>query len=360
MNFVLSLALAWIAAPQQPSAPAETLADELRAACASFQAEHWIVGMSVAVLDGDQLAFDEAFGFRDREAKSAAQASTLYRLASVSKTVTATVAMQLVEEKKLDLDADVHGYVSELDKTWAPLTLRQILSHTSGIRHYRDDRDDGGTAHRSTSEALALFVHDPLLFEPGAKYSYSTHAFTVAVAAIERAGKQDFPAAVRERVAAKYAPSLSCEIPSESKPDRSALYGKDDKGAIVRLEPREDLSWKYGGGGLESAAHDVARFARAVAEAKLVTAASRDLMWTRSKIADGSSTDYGLGWGVSADGNAIQHSGSQQGASSCVCVLRREHIVIVVLSNTEGSNAPGLVPKLRELATAAKPRSEGK
>jgi CubicO group peptidase (beta-lactamase class C family) len=352
MNFSSSFALALLLAPQQPSVAAKSLQDELRAACTSFQTEHGIVGMSVAVLEGDELAFDEAFGFRDREAKSAAQASTLYRLASVSKTITATIAMQLVEEKKLDLDADVHGYVSELDKTWAPLTLRQILSHTSGIRHYRDDRDDGGTAHRSTAEALALFVHDPLLFAPGAKYSYSTHAFTVAVAAIERASKEDFPALVRERVAAKYAPSLSCEIASESKPDRSALYGKDDHAAIVRLDPREDLSWKYGGGGLESAAHDVARFAHAVAEAKLVTAASRDLMWTRAKLADGSSTDYGLGWGVSADGNAIQHSGSQQGASSCLCVLRREHIVIVVLSNTEGSNAPGLVPRLRELAAS--------
>jgi CubicO group peptidase (beta-lactamase class C family) len=282
MNIGVALVLASLALPQQPSVARQSVADELRDACVAFQKTHGIVGMGVAVLRNGDVVLDAAFGDRDREAKQAATTATLYRLASVSKTVTATAVMQLVEAHKLDLDADVHGYVKELDDKVPVITLRQILSHTSGIRHYRDDRDDGGTAHRSTSEALGLFIHDPLLFEPGAKYSYSTHAFTLAVATIESAAKCDFATYLHANIAAKYAPTLACEIATASEPQRTALYAVDPAGAVTRLEPREDLSWKYGGGGLESNALDLARFAQAVSDAKLVGAASRDAMLTRS------------------------------------------------------------------------------
>jgi CubicO group peptidase (beta-lactamase class C family) len=352
MNIVVAFVLASLALRQQPVDTRKPLADELRAACAEFQTAHHIVGMSVAVLRDHDVVLDAAFGESDREAKAAATSATLYRLASVSKTVTATVVMQLVEAHKLDLDLDVHGYVKQLDDMLPVITLRQILSHTSGIRHYRDDREDGGTAHRTTSEALGLFIHDPLLFAPGVKYSYSTHAFTLAVATIESAAKRDFAAIVHDDVAAKCAPTLACEIASASEPQRTALYAVDKSGAVTRLEPRDDLSWKYGGGGLESNALDLAHFAQAVAEAKLVSAASRDAMWTRSKTNDGQPIDYGLGWAVSQDGNTISHSGSQQGTSTCLTILRAEHLVIVVLDNTENSNARELVPKLTEFATA--------
>jgi CubicO group peptidase (beta-lactamase class C family) len=343
-------ALLSISAPQQAAAATATVKDELRAACEDFRKTKDVVGLSVAVLEDGQVVFDEGFGQRDREAKLAAEASTLYRLASVSKPVTAALAMRLVERGKLDLDTGVAKYVDDLQPKIGALTLRQLLSHTSGVRHYAQGREDNGTAHRTTKEALALFTGDPLLFEPGTKYSYSTHAFTLVAAAIEGASKEDFVAHLRRELK-DVAPALDCEVASDVKPNRSALYARGAAG-VQRAEPREDNSWKYGGGGMESTARDLARFAQAVLDAKLVSAASRDALWARTKLNDGSLTDYGLGWGLSADGKRASHTGAQQGASSSLTVLREQHTVIVILCNTEGGVGE-LTKKLDELATAS-------
>jgi CubicO group peptidase (beta-lactamase class C family) len=298
--------------------------------------------------------FEGAFGERDREAKLAAEPGTLFRLASVSKPVTAAVAMQLVEKGELDLDASVSRFVEGLEPKLGALTLRRLLSHTSGLRHYRADRADNGTVHRTTREALELFAHDPFVAEPGTRYSYSTHAFTLAVAAIEGASKRDFRTLLRENVAAKYAPALDCEVAGEAKSARSALYEKLPAGIVMRSEPRENLSWKYGGGGLECTAADLARFANAVASAKVVSEASRDALWTRTKLADGTSVDYGLGWTVGDKAKLASHSGSQQGASSSLSVAIERGLVIAILSNTQNGGAPELAPKLREHLARAK------
>ena len=324
---------------------AATRARVLHDACDAYRKEHGLVGMSVAVMEKGELVFDEGFGLRDREAQLPAEPSTLYRLASISKPVAATIAMQLVEAGKLDLDAGVGRYVDGLDAPIASLSLRQLLSHTSGLRHYRADRRDNGTQHRTTREALELFVHDPLLHAPGTRYAYSTHAFTLVAAAIENAAGQSYVDCVRERVAAKVAPTLGCELLADDKPERAALYERGLLG-VKRATPREDLSWKYGGGGLESTAHDLARFADAVLRAKVVDPAGRDAMWTRTKLDDGEAVAYGLGWALDGNEGVASHTGGQQGTSSALTVVRTDELVIAVLCNTEGG-LKGLVSGMR-------------
>lgn len=334
----------------QTSETSATLTDALRAECATFLEKSGVVGLSVAVLDEGDVVFQSAFGWRDREAKLVAEDTTLFRLASVSKPVTATIVMQLVDAGRLELDVGVAKYVDGLEPEIGALTLRRLLSHTSGVRHYRADRKDNGTPFVSTRKALDLFVGDPLIAAPGEKYSYSTHAFTLVVAAVESAAKKDFVEILRENIAARGAATLDCEVAGSTKAARSALYEKTPLGVVLRSEPREDLGWKYGGGGLESTALDVARFAQAVSNATLVSAKSRDTMWTRAKLSDGKSVDYGLGWGVGDSGRVISHTGSQQGASSSLAIVREQGLIVVVLSNTSGGEAPALGKTLRAIA----------
>ncbi len=349
--FVALLLCAPVHAQETPSRPR---LDALRETCEQFRAERGIVGIAVAVVERGEVVFEHAFGQRDREAQLAAGTDTLFRLASVSKPVTAAIAMRLVERNELDLEAPVSRWVDGLPEALGKLRASQLLSHTSGIRHYAPGRLDNGTVHRTTAEALALFAGDELGFEPGTEHRYSTHAFTLAVAALEGASGEGFVAQVRELAKRASAPSLDAEIAAEAKAMRSQLYELAKSGEAVRSGPREDLSWKYGGGGLESTAADVARFADAVLRAKVVSEASRDRMWTRTRLADGSETSYGLGWGVSDGGNVVSHAGAQQGASSGLTVLRREGVVIAVLSNTGGSRANELVPRIREALKPAR------
>lgn len=322
--------------------------ERLPEACEKFQHKSGAAGLTVAIAHEGRVIFNGGWGERDREAKQDMLAGTLVRLASVSKPVTAALTALLAHEGKLSLDAAISTHVPDLPETLQPLTLRGLLSHTAGVRHYRADRNDNAAKHGTTREALALFVNDPLIAPPGTKYSYSTHAFTLVTATLEGATKQDFRTLLRERISTPFAPTLDCEDVTETKEQRSAVYDLV-LGKAVRSEPRQDLSWKYAGGGMESSAPDLARFADALLNAKVVPAEVRDALWTRQKLADGTAVNYGLGWNVPAKGSLVSHTGSQQGSSTALSVDRETGIVIVVLCNTTGVKANDLAVQLREL-----------
>ncbi len=325
----------------------KSLNTDLQETCEAFRVENRIVGMAVTVIRKREVLFDAQFGLADREAQRAVDSASLFRLASISKPVTATMVMQLVDAGKLALDADVRALLAKEPSEIPRIELRQVLAHTSGIRHYLAGREDNGTSSRTTKQVIDGLAQDALLFAPGTKYSYSTHAFSFAVAAIEKASERSFVEQVRKQIAANGCPTLDCEVASEKKPARTALYGV--RGPLVlTLEPREDLSWKYGGGGMESTALDLARFADRVLHAELVSAQSRDAMWTRQQLADGSFTEYGLGWGVGRNGTSASHTGQQQGANCGLLIVRNGELIIAVLANTDGANADNLVGVLRK------------
>lgn len=330
-----------------------TQSDRFFAACDEFRRTSRAVGLTVAVARGGRVTENGGWGERDREAKQPMLAGTLVRLASVSKPVTAALTALLAHEGKLSLDAAISTHVPDLPEVLQPLTLRGLLSHTAGVRHYRADRNDNAAKHGTTRDALKLFVNDPLIAPPGTRYSYSTHAFTLVAATLEGATKQDFRTLLRERISTPVAPTLDCEDATETKELRSAVYELVG-GKAVRSEPRQDLSWKYAGGGMESSAPDLARFADALLNAKIVPAEVRDALWTRQKLADGKEIEYGLGWNVTSEGSVVRHSGSQQGSSTALTVDRKNGLVIVVLCNTTDVKATELAARLREILLDAK------
>jgi serine beta-lactamase-like protein LACTB len=326
--------------------PVTARSDALHNLATRFRAEQGVVGLRVAVLEDGELVYHGGLGFADREQQLPTTPQTLFRLGSISKPVTAAIAMQLVEQGKLDLDKDLRAYSPELEGKLAPLTLRQVLSHTSGIRHYAPGRIDNSTKLRTTREALELFVDDQLLFEPGAKYSYSTHAYTLAAHVLESASKQPFERLVRERVAKRGAPSLDCEKLRDDKPQRTKLYNKVAGGEPALQAIPEDNSWKYAGGGMEATVLDLARFGHLMLDDKLVTRASRERMWAPTTLADGTTSDYGLGWGLDAKRGRVSHSGSQQGCHCALVLDVEKRRVVAVMMNTLGGGAPKLADQL--------------
>lgn len=346
--------------PIQATAAAATrtdLATALADACEQFRQQQGIVGLAVAVLRDGEVVFDRGFGHADQETGNPVTPDTLFRLASISKPITATLAMRLVEQQKLELDAPIGDRLRTLPEPLARVTLRQLLSHTGGVRHYRAGAKDNGTEHYTTSEAVALFASDPLIAEPGTRHSYSTHAFTLVAAVLEQATGVDFVTLLRAEIQSQGLPALDCEVAKEAKTKRSMVYTKDRQGRVTESRPREDLSWKYAGGGMESTARELARFGHAVLTGRLVTPASRDLMWTPVRLGDGSATTYGLGWGIADQGARVQHTGSQQGSSTVLTVLPQQRIVIAILANTTNGAAPQLSPILQRLVLDAAPRA---
>src|SRR5271163_3616778 len=174
---------------------AQTLSKEKQSqisqSVSDFMAATSVPGVSVAVVLNGQPAWSAGFGMADLENFVPATSATLFRLASVSKPITATAILQLSERGKLDLDAPIQKYCPAFPKKEVPITTRQLLGHLAGIRHDRthsfDDPEIINTKHVDDpiSGGLEYFKDDPLVAAPGTKFSYSSNGYTVVGCVIE-------------------------------------------------------------------------------------------------------------------------------------------------------------------------------
>lgn len=340
-------------AQQQPAPlPAEKV-KQIEALVAAEMAKQKIPGMSVAVVAGGQPRWAAGFGMQDVENDVPARASTVYRLGSISKPITAVAAMQLFERGRLDLDAPVQKYCPAFPAKQWPVTTRQVLGHLSGIRHYKSDDEFNSTRfYANVADGLAMFKDDPLLHEPGAKYTYTTHGYSVLGCVVEGASGQRFADFVRENV---FAPAGMERIRVDSVADlirgRAQGYRVTDKGALTN-SPLADTSYKVPGGGFVSTVEDLAKFAAALQAGKLLKRETSETMYVRQKTNDGKETSYGLGWGVGVRPNGqrtIGHSGGQQRVSTFLHMQPEQGLAVVIMSNLEGARLGDLSQQIGDI-----------
>ena len=345
------------AAAQQPQpAPAPLAAEKVRQVEALITAEmarQRIPGMSVAVVVGGQPRWSNGYGMSDLENFVPAKASTVYRLGSISKPITAVALMQLFERGRLDLDAPVQKYCPAFPAKQWPVTTRQVLGHLSGIRHYKSDDEFNSTRrYEGIAEALAMFKDDPLLHEPGAKYTYTTFGYTVLGCVIEGASGQKFAEFVAENV---FRPASMDRIRVDSVAEiiqnRAQGYRLTEKGELIN-SPLADNSYKVPGGGFVSTAEDLAKFAAALQAGKLLKRETSELMYTRLKTSDGKETSYGLGWGVSrrpTGQRAVGHSGGQQRVSTFLHMQPEQGLAVAIMSNLERARLSDLAQQIGDV-----------
>ena len=328
-------------------------------AVSKFMAANHAPGISAAIVENGELVWSEGFGFADLENSVPATSRTLYRLGSVSKTITATAAMQLWERGKIDLDAPVQKYCPAFPQKEWPITTRELLGHLGGIRHYKsesqDDPEIGNTKHfESLADGIKFFANDPLVAKPGTEFHYSTQGYTLVGCAIEGATSEKFTDYLRENI---FQTAGMSETQDDDLikiiPYRTRYYSKDKSGAVVNADLL-DSSYKIPGGGLISSADDMARFEIAVLNDTLIKRATRDIMWTPQKTVDGKRNGYALGWGTGTENGVfhIGHTGSQQGTSTAIILSPEKRDAAVVLINADEVDAGALDDQLFKLAMA--------
>ncbi len=334
---------------------------QIEQAVAKFMAATHAPGVSVAVVEDGQSEWSGGFGMADLEGSVPATSQTLYRLASVSKPLTAVGVMQLWERGKLDLDAPVQRYCPAFPQKESPITTRQLLSHLGGVRHYRSDSNDdpevGNIRHFDDPirGGLSFFANDPLVAKPGAKFSYSTQGYTVAGCALEGASGAKYVDYMRQNV---FAPAALAHTVADDRyaiiPYRTRFYHKDKSGAVVNAEFL-DSSYKIPGGGWLSSADDMARFEVAMLGDALVRRSTRDLMWTPQKASDGSQNGYALGWGTgdTAGFRDVGHGGGQQGTSTFIMLVPDKRAGVVVLINMDDADAGSLASDVMKILIGA-------
>jgi serine beta-lactamase-like protein LACTB len=340
------------ASAQQKSLSAEKRT-QIQMAVSTFMSGNSAPGIGAAVvLDGEPV-WSAGFGMADLEDSAPVTSSTLFRLGSISKPITATAILQLWERGKLDLDAPVQKYCPSFPQKEWPITSRELLGHLGGIRHYnpdgKGDIPEDSARHFSTmEESLQIFAADPLVAKPGSKFNYSTYGYTLLGCVLEGAAAVKYVDYVHENV---FKPAEMAQTQADDFfaviPHRTRWYHKD-KSAIVRNAGVLDSSYKVPGGGLISSADDLARFETALLADRLVRRSTRDLMWTSLKTADGKSTGYALGWGISdrMGVHVVAHTGGQQGTSTALALVPERHAGVVVLANMDGVDANSLAEEI--------------
>ena len=343
---LLVVSLGAVAAAQAPA--------ELARVAAEGHKQSGAPGMSVAVVVNDRISWSSGFGMADVENEVPARANTVYRIASISKPIAATAVMQLVERGRVNLDDPIQKYVAAFPtKGEQVVTVRHLMTHTSGIRHYRDGEMESRDAYETVTAALRIFKDDPLLFAPGTKYSYSTYAYNLLAGVVETASGLSFEQYLKDHVwgpagmSATYFDHVDALIAK-----RAEQYVR--AGTSWRNAPYADLSNKWAGGGILSTAEDLARFHIALNEGKLLKAAALKEMYTPYRLASGTDTEYGLGWNVARDDRGrtwIAHAGGATGGTTYLLRDPARKVAVAILCNVQ--NAPGLRALAIKLADEA-------
>jgi serine beta-lactamase-like protein LACTB len=309
-------------------------------------------GLSVAVAMNEELVWAEGFGWANVESRTPVTPDTRFRIGHTSKALTAAAVGLLLERRRLRLEDEIQVSVPAFPRKQWPITLRQLMGHLAGVRHYLGEEADVPSGHCDrASDALATFANDPLLFEPQTEARYSTYGWILVSAAVEAAANQPFFAFMRTQVFAPLGMNdtmpdsgpVSVEIPNLARFYFPRFSGDNEFGQVVARAI--DYSCFTGAGAFLSTPSDLVRFGIAMGGGTLLQPDTVRLLQTTQQLASGQDTEYGLGWTVESFPLAgqptqlVSHaSRSLVGGSTSFLIFPERGIVVAVTSNTSYAN----------------------
>jgi CubicO group peptidase (beta-lactamase class C family) len=332
-----------LAVPDEPSSANvdEFVGGELRA-------QH-IPGVALAVVRDGKIIKTAGYGFANVELSVPTKPESIFQTGSVGKQFTATAVMMLVEEGKVGLDDEISKYFPSSPPAWKDITVRHLLTHTSGIPDYTEEKSGGGINMRAdyTEEELVKKIAAlPLDFPPGEKWSYSNSGYLILGVLIHHVTGEFYGDFLQQRI---FQPlQMTCtHIISEADivPNRSAGYRlvkgelKNQKWVSPSLNTTAD-------GALYTNVLDLAKWDAALYTEKLLKKSSFDQMWTPVKLNSGKTSPYGFGWRV-AEVNAhhlLEHGGAWQGFTMHISRYVDDRLTIIVMTNLDaGHSDPGKI-----------------
>jgi CubicO group peptidase (beta-lactamase class C family) len=296
-----------------------------------------IPGLVIAVSKEGKTIYSKGFGKSDVKNNIDVSPMTRFRMASVSKLITVTAVAKLMQDGKIDIDLPIENYLPDYPHAGEGVTTRLLLSHQAGIRHYEYKDFSKARPYTSTTDALSIFIDDPLIHAPGSGYKYSTYAFTLIQAVIEAASGKSFIEYLDDDVLSPL--NMEHTSADTQSPDGqliSKLYRFD--GNMNNESGWDDSSYKFGGGGMLSTAEDMLLLGNAYLSNHFLKSKTIESLYTPQVEMPGAlpTTHIGLTWRISEDeaGNTYyHHAGSMNGARSFLMVSPEEELVVSVMSN---------------------------
>jgi len=297
-----------------------------------------IPGLSLAILKNGEIVLAKGYGLANVEHQVPVKPETIFQSGSMGKQFTATAVMMLVQEGKLTLDDKITKFFPDAPETWQNITVRHLLTHTSGMGDYPEDFD---LRRDYTEDELVQRIKTvPLAFQPGEKWSYSNLAYVMLGVLIHKVSGKFYGDFLQERIF-KPLGMTTARVISEADivPNRAAGYRmangelKNQNWVSPTLNTTAD-------GALYLTVYDLAKWDAALYTEKLLKRSSLDQMWTPVKLNDGKVYPYGFGWALNVvrGHRLIEHGGSWQGFKSQISRYVDDKLTVVVFANQARAN----------------------
>jgi CubicO group peptidase (beta-lactamase class C family) len=302
--------------------------------------EQRIPGLALAVMRDGQIVKAKGYGLSNIELNVPVSPQTIFQSGSVGKQFTATGIMMLVEEGKIGLDDKVAKYFPGAPESWNTFTVRNLLTHTSGIKEYTG-KDFDYRRDYTEEDLLKMAQAQPFDFSPGEKWSYSNTGYMLLGMLIHKVTGEFYGDFLQERIF-KPLGMTTTRIISEADivPNRAAGY-RLVKGVIRNQEWVNPTLNTTADGSLYFTVLDLAKWDAALYTEKLIKKSSLDLMWTPVKLNNGKTYPYGFGWRVTEMNGRrlIEHGGSWQGFTTGISRYVDDKLTVVALTNLDSRHS---------------------
>ncbi|SFU50021.1 CubicO group peptidase, beta-lactamase class C family [Pustulibacterium marinum] len=336
MNFLLQVRCA-----QQASVGKSELIPEIEAVQKSERIIEKLVrnktvpGLAIVVTRKDSVVWKAGYGYADVKNRTSINPDeTLFRVASVSKTFSAAGLMKMYENKKIDIDASLYKYVPDFPKKKYDFTIRQLASHTAGIRTYKG-REFLSRQSQSIVDGLHTFAEDSLLYQPGKGYLYNSNDWNLLSVAMQNASKRDFEKLMKTTVFQPLGLKNIVADKNQNLKNKVTFYTQTHSKNRFKKATKVRNYYKLASGGYLASASDIAKFGNAILYNKFLKPETKQEMLQMTMV-EGEPMYYGLGWEVSRDRKGrtfYGHFGNGVGGYTYFYVYPKQEMVFVITTN---------------------------
>lgn len=341
-SFVIVLGFAFPAFSQTQLAPES--AEKIDKLVTDTLARTGVASASIAIVKDGALAYAKAYGDAKVDPKVPATTQMRYSIGSISKQFTAAAILLLQEQGKLSLDDKVSKYVPDLTRA-NEITIRQLLSHTSGYQDYwpQDYVMKPMLEPITARKLMDTWAKIPLDFEPGTKWQYSNTNYVIAGVIVEKVSGMPFFQFLQQNIFKPLGMTSVIDV------DQGRLSESDPLGYLryalgpLRAAPKEAKGWLFAAGQLAMTPEDLAKWDISIMDQKLLKPASYLALSTETLLKSGLGTNYGLGVNVASALNrrALSHGGGVSGFTTMNIVFPDDRLAVVVLTNQDSGGASG-------------------
>ncbi|HEX9960900.1 MAG TPA: serine hydrolase domain-containing protein [Pyrinomonadaceae bacterium] len=308
-------------------------ADEVDKYVRSVLAERHIPGAAIAVVKNGRIVKSEGYGLASVEFSVPVTKETVFEIGSVSKQITAAAIMLLVEEGKINPDEKISKYLPNTPEAWKNVSVRNLLTHTSGIKSYTGLSGFELTKRLSRDEFIKALAAHPLEFETGARYQYSNSGYNLLGFIIEAVSGKSYWDFTRTRIFKPLGMNATADRdPKYIIPNRASGYEWQNNALVGR---DYDLTDVFSAGAIVSTVGDLAKWDAALRNDTLLKKESKAQMWTPVLLNDGKPYPYGFGWRVSEvrGHKLVGHSGQTAGFGANISRYTDDDLTVIVLTN---------------------------